>query len=58
MLLERDARVLESAGFTVRKADGSRIADIELAPEYAVSPELLRKFADRTITGGAREVWE
>ena len=58
MLLERDARVLERAGFTVRKADGSRIADIELAPEYAVSPELLRKFADRTITGGAREVWE
>ena len=58
MLLERDARVLERAGFTVRKADGSRIADIELAPEYAVSPELLRKFADRTITGGAREAWE
>ena len=58
MLLERDARVLESAGFTVRKADGSRIADIELAPEFAVSPELLRKFADRTITEGVREVWE
>ncbi|MBR2642789.1 MAG: UDPGP type 1 family protein [Lentisphaeria bacterium] len=58
MLLERDARVLESAGFAVRKADGSRIADIELAPEYAVNPELLRKFAGRTITEGAREVWE
>ena len=58
MLLERDARLLAAAGFAVRNADGSRIADIELAPEYAVSPELLRKFEGRAITGGAREVWE
>ncbi|MBO5689428.1 MAG: UDPGP type 1 family protein [Lentisphaeria bacterium] len=58
MLLERDARILESAGFPVRRADGCRIADIELAPEYVIRPELLGKFSGRTIADGMREVWE
>ncbi len=58
MLLERDARILETAGFAVRKSDGKRIADIELDPAYTVRPELLKKFSGKTIEENTKEVWE
>ncbi len=55
MMLDRAAGWLESAGLSVpRKADGSVDCAIEIAPNFAISPEDVKANKDRipTITAG------